>query len=504
MPRRATRSHQAPSADISTVLAEKFQETMRRLFRPCFPQERTYARFAEIMISILAGEGPKTITSTVFLRSKDQGDWSNDYKVFSTSPWEPEDLFKRVLGATIQFLPNENEPIVLAIDDTCHWRWSKKVPGTAWHHDALGPKFFGKGSGMPPLKWGHQMLHAVLMIPPVLGNAPTAIPVAYEPILGIPKKKKKKTQASGEPVKRGRPKGFKPSETLVPDSSIAQIKTPPKATEQALAVIKRVRSWLDDFGLQERDLMVVVDASYCNGTVLRNLPKRTEIIGRTREDACLYAPIAQKQGKQIYGDRIPTPKQISQDTNIPHETRVFKFGGDQYQFRWKEANPVLWKNGSKSRPLRLLVTLPVPHGRRSNRGYRKYGYLLTTKLDGDSGPLLQAYLWRIEIENLHRIFKTTLGMGQTQCLSSSPKIFASIAATWAVFSLVSRSVGGEVRGDQQPVLSKWQANKRRWREETRLRQGRPMPKYRPTAMDNITMLRSGLGFHWKNGVLRKA
>jgi len=259
---------------------------------------------------------------------------------------------------------------------------------------------------------------------------------------------------------------------------------------------------MDAYGLADRDLIVVVDSSYFNRTVVSALPHRTELIGRTRKDARLCRPIEARDGKRVYGQPLPTPMQMGQDQELPWTAQTFTFGCSRYPFRFKEISPVLWPNGTKSRPLRLVVTGPVGHGHGPQRGYRHYGHLLATNLERNIHELIQSYLYRWEIEVLHRTLKDGIGIGQTQCLASSPKVFAAIAAFYALLSLVCRPLHGDQRSEVHPRLTKWQANLSQWQAAKRRREGRPVPIYRPTIQDTITLLRSDLNLHWENGILR--
>ena len=82
--------------------------------------------------------------------------------------------------------------------------------------------------------------------------------------------------------------------------------------------------------------------------------------------------------------------------------------------RYKEVNKVLWQNGTKEKPLRLIVLAPLPYVRGGRRNYRNPAYLLTTDLEGDVELLIQAYFDRWQIEYNHRDEKSILGVGEAQ------------------------------------------------------------------------------------------
>ena len=474
-----------------TLLYDTFQELLLTHVRPCFPQDRTYKRFAGFVTSIIAGIGDKTLASTISLRDIDKLDWSPEYKVFGRCPWNPEDVFREVLRALLPHL-DPDQPVMLFIDDTSLWRWSHKIPNTRWCHDPLAPPFI-----KPAIKWGHLLIHAAIGLPPGASHRPTAVTVAFEPVIG--RRLKARKSKGGTPAKRGRPRK---TEDPPPDESAAKVKTPPISTELAVQIIRRIRGWLDEFGVR-RTLMVVVDGSYLNSTVVNGLPERTELVGRTRHDAKLFRPLPAKQGNHVYGERLDTPERIGTDPlGHPQVTKTFIYGCDLYPARYTDVHPVLWRNGTRSRPMRLLVLGPTRYGPKGDRSYRQPAFLLSTDLSSDPAMLLQCYLCRWQIEVVHRMLKQEVGLGQTQCRDSSAKIFAGITAAFALFTLACLRVGGDLRGPMYHELPKWQSEPRRRRELKRIKEGRPAPVYRATIRDNIALLRKGLHLHWRDGILR--
>jgi hypothetical protein len=52
--------------------------------------------------------------------------------------------------------------------------------------------------------------------------------------------------------------------------------------------IANLRQWMDLHGTQARRLWAVVDGSFTNGTVIKNLPESTTLVGRIRADAKIH------------------------------------------------------------------------------------------------------------------------------------------------------------------------------------------------------------------------
>ena len=107
--------------------------------------------------------------------------------------------------------------------------------------------------------------------------------------------------------------------------------------------------------------------------------------------------------------------------------------------RFKEVRNVLWQNGTKTRPLRLIVLAPIPYVRGGIRNYRKPAYLLTTDLTASLLFLIQSYLDRWQIEVNFREEKSIMGVGQAQVWNekSVNKLPAFIVACYAALLLSS-------------------------------------------------------------------
>jgi len=188
-----------------------------------------------------------------------------------------------------------------------------------------------------------------------------------------------------------------------------------------------------------------------------------------------------KQGKRVYGSILPIPDEMRKDTSIPQMSAELHYGGALRTIKFKEIPRVYWKDGTKSKLMRLLIVLPIPYKTvgRKDRGYNKVAYLLTTDLDSPMEELIQAYLDRWQIEVLHRDLKTGLGVGQVQAFSeaANEKIHGAQVAGYAMLNLaVLQTVGGG-RSDALPELPAWRKRK---------------PPMRLSQHDLITLLRNDL------------
>ena len=191
-----------------------------------------------------------------------------------------------------------------------------------------------------------------------------------------------------------------------------------KLSTRGVSLIHQLRRDLDaDEPESERPLWMVVDGSYTNSTVLKNLPNNTILIGRVRKDAKLYHPWQEGQGrKKSYGERAPSPEELRKDESVPWQRVEVFAAGKTHQMKVKQMAPVLWKNAGAKTPLKLIVIAPL--GYRPKKGsrllYRKPAYLICTDPNIDTAQAVKAYVLRWDIEVNHRDEKQLIGVGEAQ------------------------------------------------------------------------------------------
>lgn len=102
------------------------------------PDPRPRKRMGRLGIGLLCGDTPKTITSAIEWNG-DKGDWSADYRLFSKTKWNQEDLFATVLEKAAGLMPAG--PVFSAMDDTLIRKTGRRIPGTNYARDPLSPPF---------------------------------------------------------------------------------------------------------------------------------------------------------------------------------------------------------------------------------------------------------------------------------------------------------------------------------------------------------------------------
>jgi len=408
-----------------------------------FAQYRTGCRAERLALSQLACLGRHTLTDLVCVSGRQFVDWSADYRLFSRDVWEAHELFVPITQGVVDLVP-DGAPIVTAMDDTAVKKTGTHTPGVAYRRDPLSPAFHTN------FIRGQRFLQMSGLLPHAepAGSA-RAVPIAFEHSPPVPKPKK---GASADERQAYR-----------------QQKREQNLSTHGVKVMRRLREDLDGrHGAADRVLVVGVDGSYTNRTVLKNLPDRTTLIGRVRKDAKLFAlPRPEDQApvgtRRRYGTRLPTPEQIRCDEGIPwQEVQAFA-SGKMHTFRVKTLAPVLWKKAGPGQPLRVVVIAPV--GYRPRKGskllYRQPAYLICTDPDLPLKELIQYYLWRWDIEVNHRDEKQIIGVGEAQVRSpeSVERQPALAVASYSILLLAAARAYGTGTPRGRLPLPKWQAKR---------------------------------------------
>src|SRR5579872_5766990 len=357
------------------------------MWRPTFCKTAAFTRAKELAFACLCGYGRKTITNmAIFLGRSDRLPIA-DYKFYSESKWNVENLFDPIIELSTQHL--NGEYLHFAADDTKVRKTGKKIPYAGWQADPLGPKF------QTNLIWALRYLQVSILLPLYKTSEKTpsrSIPVRFTAAPSIKKPGKKATEAEWENYKLATKK-----------HNLSTI---------FVEEVKLLRKAMDMKGLTNKTMIMSCDGSFCNKTCMAINDPRIIMLARCRKDAKLCRPSTSV--RKVYDDAKFTPEEIRQDENIPWLKKTFFYGGQWREIRYKETPNVLWENGTKRVPLRLIVLAPLPYVRGGKRHYRNPAYLLATGIQVPVEILIQAYLDRWQIEYNHRDEKSILGVGQAQ------------------------------------------------------------------------------------------
>lgn len=343
---------------------------------------------------LLSCTGRATITGMLIAVGRQFIDWTAAYQIFWGSRMNTEKLFEVATKVCLEQL-SPGQLIVAHMDDTVLRKVGKTIAGTGWRRDPLGPAFHTN------FIWAQRFIQLSISLHDEvdLNSQSRAIAVDFH---HSPSVKKIAKNASNEDK-----------------SAFIESKKQQNLSTQGLARIKLLRQRLDDQGASARQLLLSVDGSYTNGPILKGLPRGVTLIGRVRKDATFnYLPVSEKtKGRhRKYGDPVPTPEQIRQSDDFPWQEVKGWAAGENHTFNVKVVKSLKWRTAGPDHTFQLVAIRPLSY--RKKKGgkllYRKPAYLICTDNDLNIETLLQAYLWRWEIEVNLRDEKSTTGCGEAQ------------------------------------------------------------------------------------------
>jgi len=411
-------------------LSEEFENLFAGT-KAAFSQERTFLRARTLAISALVGLGRRTVSGMLCTSAQQFTDWSAAYRLFAHERFEHDRLFEPVKRSVLESLMPE-EPLVMLMDDTLIRKRGRKVHGTGWKRDPLGPPFCNN------FVWGQRFLQLSAALPDrhCPGRA-CAVPLRF---IHAPSAEKPRRNAPPQAWEE-----YRQRQNVTRISAVGA---------QALHSIRHRLG-------QGRYLICAVDGGFTNRTVFRGIPENTTLIGRIRKDAKLFTPPDEDAGTRRgrprwYGAKLPTPEHIRQDDSIPWEKVEAFAAGTRHIFEVKSMPAVRWV-GTGDRTVHVLIVRPLAYRPRKGARllYRDPVYLLCTDPTLPLSRLLQAYLWRWEIELNFRDEKTLLGVGQAQVRTpaSVEKVPTLIVAAYAMLLLAGASASNSAKMLPKP---KWQ------------------------------------------------
>lgn len=379
-------------------------------------------------------------------RGRQFEDWSSAYRLFAKNRVDVGQIFKVARQRVLKILPDDSM-IIVHMDDTLIRKRGKKIPGTAWRRDPLGPAFHTN------FVWGQRFLQLSMALPDSgLNSQSRAIPIDFH---HCPTLKRLNKDAAQEQIDL-----FKEQKKIA------------KLSQQGALRIKSLRKELDKEAAKDRILYVSVDGSYTNSTVLKTLPEKTVLIGRIRKDTKLYAlPVENQQTgrKKVYGSRLPTPEQIRQDEQTDWQLVKAWAAGKLHDFKIKIVPDLRWRSAGENHDLQLIIIKPLAYRltKTSQLLYKDPAYLICTDTTLSIDKVLQAYLWRWEIEVNFRDQKTLLGCGQAQVRNpnSAEKVPAFTVAAYALMHLAAHKTSTSTDQSMLP-RPRWDPAKEKQRMST--------------------------------------
>lgn len=394
-------------------------------------------RLTRLALGLLTCTGRHTITGMLSAAGREQHDWSADYRVFSRGRFQPSEMFGLVQERLLERLP-PGHPVVTALDDTKCRKTGTKIPGVSYQRDPMSPPFHTNFIRA-------QRFAQLSLMMPLDVNAPAAargFPIRFQ---HVPPPPRPGSKASPEQL-----------------AAYRRLQKTQNLSVAGADIIKDCRSDLDARGAAERTLIVSVDGSYTNQTVLKVLPARTTLIGRIRKDAKFsFPPSAQsaRGRRRSYGHPAPTPEALLKDDSTPwSKVRVWA-SGKFHECDHKTITSIQWRKAGPHRLLRLIVIRPLGYRltTHSRLLYRQPAYLICTDPDLPLQTVIQDYFWRWDIEVNHRDEKQLIGVGQAQVRSerSVELVPAFAVASYSMLLLASAQTHGFDATQPTFTVPKW-------------------------------------------------
>jgi hypothetical protein len=403
-----------------------------------FTQKRVFQLFKSHMITMMLMCCRGTVSNTICFRGRDQKDWAKEYRLYSTSQWNPIGCMELIIDISLTKLPVDTPFIPIAVDLTGFRKHGKHIPNTQYLHDPQSPPF------QRGLLWGQRFLHASFILPKHQDDLPArGIPIRLHSCPYVKKPGKKASDEDKEAYKIARKER--------------------NASTATIDLFTELRDYILTTGERRRVLMIG-DGGFCNQTCFKKLPEGVDVLARCRKDAKLCH--SKTAGRGFYSTEKFTPQNVRQDATIPSRTERVFYGGNWREITFKEVTGIYWQRGAQRRPVRLITIQPVPY-RRTGSGYKNYrdpAYLLTTDLTTCAKELVQFYFYRWEIEQNHRDMKNNMGLGQAQ-LWSEPAIERqpqTVMLAYSVLLLATETAYGGKR-DEMAILKppKWWKSRKR-------------------------------------------
>lgn len=366
-------------------------------------------RLRNLAYGALTCLGRQTVSGILTASGQQFVDWTAAYRIFSQNRIDIDKLFKVSQKEVMQELAEE-QMLVAHMDDTILKKTGRKISGASWRRDPLGPPF------QTNFIWGQRFLQISMALPSKEGISQSrAVPVDFH---HCPTAKKPGKKSSPEEVQQY----IEASKQL-------------NLSIQGVERVKKLRQSLDEQGATGKELYLSVDGSYTNSNVLKNLPDRVTLIGRIRKDTRLHKIPESSNNtgrKRVYGERIPTPEEIRKSDDIGWQEVKGWAAGKEHVFNVKVVKGLRWESAGGRHNLQLVIIRPLRYrlSKKSKLLYKAPAYLICTDNDLDIEKLLQAYLWRWEIEVNFRDEKSLLGVGKAQVRNQQS--VASIPAFIAV------------------------------------------------------------------------
>lgn len=383
-------------------------------FASCFTSP-SFQTFSKLMVGWVLRVGRHTITGVIqAAEAVDDKHYTSFHRFFRSARWSPDAVGLTLLKIVLQFLPS-GEPVRMTLDDTLARHTGKCISSAGMHVDPLlstkKKRFY---------HFGHVWVVLSVVVDVPLWNKRFALPV-----LARLYRTEKLSKAHGL-VHR-------------------------KRTDLGADLVQVVRN-----AVTNRKIVIIADATYVNGSIIKPLPEGVDLVGRGRLDAALYAPPdnpkpGQMGRPRVKGQRLPSPQQR---TNGYRWKRLkVKISGREATVRIQLFD-ALWYKAARQRLLRFALIRDWP-------GHKQHDVLVTTNVTATAEDMITTYCQRWPTEETFAWVKQRLGFQDPQNRTEHAVHRTAPMALWA-YSLIVLwylKVGHRSRSSNFPSLP-WYSGKK--------------------------------------------
>lgn len=324
-------------------------------FRGCF-SAWTFPVFCALACGLVAQTARRTVCG-MLVGARLAQTWSHHraHRFFSHARWSPEKVSATLASVVVRLLVEDDEPILVAVDDTLFGRRGPKVHAASWFHD-------GSAAGKTKIGYGNNWVIAAIVVRLSFLDRNVALPVSFALI------RKGTDQAS-------------------------RLQAARQLTEALAAA------------LPGRTLHVVADSAYA-GKTLRGLPATVTWTTRLRSNAALYDLAPPRTGRRgrprTKGDKLGCLAELANTATFA-PTTVTRYGHTTTVHAAVIA--CLWYGVLGPQQVQVILVQD-----RATSGYDIA--LVTTDPAATAAGIIERYAARWSIEVAIEDAKQTIGVGQ--------------------------------------------------------------------------------------------
>lgn len=337
----------------------------------CAFSQPTAHRMAGLALGAILTSGRHTVTAMLTsARCVVSGHWTDYHRLFSRASWSLWALGKILARAILAWVPDD-EPVVVAIDDTTAQHRGKKVYGKGCHHDAVR-----SAHKQIVFKWGHRWVVLAVMVKFPFVRRRWALPV----LVAL----------------------YRPEE--LDRKEHRRHKTPPELARQLMAVLIR---WFPG-----RRFVFLGDGGYASHELAGFCQRhQATLVSRFHKDANLYGPPpvrrpGAKGRPRLKGRKLTSPEQVVKRSRLK-KTTVEWTSGTARRIGLVTGTGHWYKGGQGLVEVRWVFVHPL-------EGRHRDEYFYTTDVTLTAEQVVGYYTRRWSIETTFQEMRAHLGFETTR------------------------------------------------------------------------------------------